>query len=107
MNILGLSAITIAKLIRDRELSALAVMMQTLEQAERVQRALNPFVTIAWDQAIEHAKRCDELLLKGPPSNSAHLFGVPFTAKDLLNTFDLRTTYGSRAFEAFQPKADV
>ncbi len=107
MNILGLSAITIAKLIRDRELSALAVMMQTLEQAERVQRALNPFVTIAWDQAIEHAKRCDELLLKGPPSNTAHLFGVPFTAKDLLNTFDLRTTYGSRAFEAFQPKADV
>ena len=107
MNILGLSAIAIAKLIRDRELSALDVMAQTLQQAERVQRALNPFVTIAWDQAIEHAKRCDERLLKGTPNDAAHLFGVPFTAKDLLNTFDLRTTYGSRAFETFQPKTDA
>ena len=107
MNILGLSAIAIAKLIRDRELSALDVMAQTLQQAERVKHALNPFVTIAWDQAIEHAKRCDERLLKGTQNDAAHLFGVPFTAKDLLNTFDLRTTYGSRAFETFQPKADA
>ena len=107
MDILGRSAIAIAGLIRNRELSALDVMAQTLRQAERVQRALNPFVTIAWDEAIEGAKRCDELLLKGTPKDADPLFGVPFTAKDLLNTFDLRTTYGSQAFEAFQPKADV
>ena len=97
MDILGRSAIAIAGLIRNRELSALDVMAQTLRQAERVQRALNPFVTIAWDQAIEQAKRCDQLLLKGTPADAAYLFGVPFTAKDLLNTCDLRTTYGSRA----------
>jgi aspartyl-tRNA(Asn)/glutamyl-tRNA(Gln) amidotransferase subunit A len=107
MDILGRSAIAIAGLIRNRELSALDVMAQTLRQAERVQRALNPFVTIAWDQAIEQAKRCDQLLLKGSPADEAYLFGVPFTAKDLLNTCDLRTTYGSRAFETFQPQADV
>lgn len=57
MDILGRSAIAIAGLIRNRELSALDVMAQTLRQAERVQRALNPFVTIAWDQAIEQDRK--------------------------------------------------
>jgi len=61
-------------------------------------------VTIAWDQAIEQAKRCDQLLLKGSPADAAYLFGVPFTAKDLLNTCDLRTTYGSRASRHFNRK---
>ena len=67
MEILGLSGTAIAKLIKNGEVSAVDVMEQALNHADKVQALLNPFVTIIHDAALGQAKQADELLKKTRP----------------------------------------
>lgn len=107
MEILGLSGTAIAKLIKNGEVSAVDVMEQALNHADKVQALLNPFVTIIHDAALGQAKQADELLKKTRPETLPAFFGVPFTVKDLLDTQGVQTTYGSRSLEHNIPDSDV
>lgn len=107
MEILGLSGTAIAKLIKNGEVSAVDVMEQALNHADKVQALLNPFVTIIHDAALGQAKQADELLKKKRPETLPAFFGVPFTVKDLLDTQGVQTTYGSRSLEHNIPDSDV
>src|SRR5690606_12512819 len=46
-----------------------------------------------------------QAVLKGMPLGPLH--GVPFTVKDLCNTADVRTTFGSFGYEDNVPEADI
>jgi len=107
VEILGLSGTAIAKLIKNGEVSAVDVMEQALNQADKVQAHLNPFVTITREAALAQAKQADELLKKTRPETLPAFFGVPFTVKDLLDTQGVQTTYGSRSLEHNIPDSDV
>ncbi|MFB0968502.1 MAG: amidase [Pseudomonadales bacterium] len=107
MEILGLSGTAIAKLIKNGEVSAVDVMEQALNQADKVQAHLNPFVTITREAALAQAKQADELLKRTRPETLPAFFGVPFTVKDLLDTQGVQTTYGSRSLEHNIPDSDV
>ena len=107
MEILGLSGTAIAKLIKNGEVSAVDVMEQALNHADKVQALLNPFVTIIHDAALGQAKQADELLKKTRPETLPAFFGVPFTVKDLLDTQGVQTTYGSRSLEHNIHDSDV
>ena len=107
MEILGLSGTTIAKLIKNGEVSAVDVMEQALNQADKVQALFNPFVTITHEAALTQAKQAAELLKKTRPETLPAFFGVPFTVKDLLDTQGVQTTYGSRSLEHNIPDSDV
>lgn len=98
------SAADLAALIRQKKLSAVEVTRATLERAQASQSILNAFITICADQAMDAAKAADSALMSGAPLGPLH--GVPFTAKDLVNTKDVRTTFGSFVFEHNVPKAD-
>ena len=89
-----LSGTALARLIKQRKVSIVEVMSQTLQRAETVQANCNPFVTLVPEQALAHAKLLDVQLEQTPPQSLPPLFGVPFTVKDLLDTKDVRTTYG-------------
>jgi len=102
-----LSGTALARLIKQRKVSIVEVMSQTLQRAETVQANCNPFVTLVPDEALAHAKLLDVQLEYAPPQSLPPLFGVPFTVKDLLDTKDVRTTYGSRALECNVPENDV
>ena len=91
MEILGLSGTAIAKLIKNGEVSAVDVMEQALNQADKVQAHLNPFVTITREAALAQAKQADELLKRTRPETLPAFFGVPFTVKDLLDTQGVQT----------------
>ena len=107
MEILGLSGTAIAKRIKNGEVSAVDVMEQALNQADKVQAHLNPFVTITREAALAQAKQADELLKRTRPETLPAFFGVPFTVKDLSDTQGVQTTYGSRSLEHNIPDSDV
>jgi aspartyl-tRNA(Asn)/glutamyl-tRNA(Gln) amidotransferase subunit A len=99
------SASDLARMIRSRQLSALEVTRAALAQAERVQGALNCFVTICAERALEDAAAADRTLVAGGEPGPLH--GVPFHVKDLVNTKDVRTTFGSCIYEHNVPGEDA
>jgi aspartyl-tRNA(Asn)/glutamyl-tRNA(Gln) amidotransferase subunit A len=99
------SAATLATAIRTKKISAVEVMHATLAAAERAQSALNCFITLCGERAMEDAKAADAAIAAGRETGPLH--GVPYHAKDLVNTKDVRTTFGSLMFEHNVPKDDA
>jgi aspartyl-tRNA(Asn)/glutamyl-tRNA(Gln) amidotransferase subunit A len=99
-----LSATELARLIRAKEISASEVARATLARAEQVQAATNCFITICADQALSDAAAADRRLASGVEVGPLH--GVPFHVKDLVDTKDVRNTFGSLMFEHNVPQKD-
>src|SRR5262245_51495432 len=87
----------LARMIRSRQVSAVEVMRATLARAEQVQRALNCFITVCADRALDDAAAADRALGEGREVGPLH--GVPFHVKDLVNTREVRTTFASYMHE--------
>ncbi|HEV2834179.1 MAG TPA: amidase [Pyrinomonadaceae bacterium] len=85
----------LAELIQKREVSAVEVVEAHLEQIERLNPALNAFVTLASD-AIERAREA-----------RGDLCGLPITIKDTIETAGLRTTSGSKLRADYVPEHDA
>ena len=100
-----LGAAEIAALIRDRKVSALEVMQATLARAEKVQAALNCFITICAGEALRDARAADDAIARGEPVGPLH--GVPLHVKDLVNTKGVRTTFASHIYADNIPGADA
>lgn len=98
------SAADLAAMIRTKQVSAVEVMRATLARAETAQAALNCFITICADQALEVAAASDKAISAGRELGPMH--GVPFHVKDLVNTRGVRTTFASYIYEHNVPKED-
>lgn len=98
------SLTTIAKMIRQREVSPVEVAEAHLERIARVNPALNAIVTVAPD-VIERARTAEAALLRGDDVGSLH--GVPVTVKDTIDTAGLRTTSGSKVRDDYVPSTDA
>jgi aspartyl-tRNA(Asn)/glutamyl-tRNA(Gln) amidotransferase subunit A len=98
-------AAELAALIRAKQVSPLEVMRTVLARVERLQPRLNCFITVCADRALAEAKAAEDAVMAGRPLRPLH--GVPFSAKDLVNTEGVRTTFGSFAFEQNVPKQDA
>lgn len=99
------SALELARLIRSRKISPVEIVKAVLDRIEALQPTVNAYVTIRREEALADALKAearalnDELL--GP------LDGIPFSAKDLIWTKDLRTTFGSHIYADFIPPSDA
>jgi len=82
----------------ERRVTVQEIVTAALARAERLNPALNALVALRGDRASAEAAAADRL----EPDKRGPLHGVPFTVKDVTETLDLPTTYGSRAFEGFQ-----
>lgn len=98
------SAAELARLIREKQLSAIEVMHATLDRARKAQAALNCFITICEEDALRDARAADERQAQGEPLGPLH--GVPLHVKDLINTKGVRTTFGSLMHEHNVPDED-
>jgi aspartyl-tRNA(Asn)/glutamyl-tRNA(Gln) amidotransferase subunit A len=97
-------ALELTKRIAAKELSPVEVMADTLDRAETAQSSINPFITIDGEAAKKSARLAEQAVMSGTELGGLH--GVPFSAKDLLNSAGMRTTFGSFAFEHNIPKND-
>jgi aspartyl-tRNA(Asn)/glutamyl-tRNA(Gln) amidotransferase subunit A len=97
-------ATTLAALIRSREISPVEVVQAHLERIEAVNPKLNAIVTIA-DGALEAAKVSEAAVLQGRELGPLH--GVPFSAKDSIDTAGIPTQRGSLVFKDRIPVTDA
>jgi aspartyl-tRNA(Asn)/glutamyl-tRNA(Gln) amidotransferase subunit A len=91
--------------IASKAVSPVELTAAVLARAEQLQPVLNCFITLAPDQAMAQARRAEQAVMQGGTLGLLH--GVPFAAKDLVNTAGMRTTFGSLHYDENVPKEDA
>ncbi len=98
------AAAELSALIRNRSVSPVEVMRDTLDRIERSQPSLNAFITVGSDIAMEAARAAEAAVMGGAELGPLH--GVPMAVKDLVPTAGIRTTWGSLIFKDHVPDHD-
>jgi Asp-tRNA(Asn)/Glu-tRNA(Gln) amidotransferase A subunit family amidase len=96
-----LDALRAARLIERRELSAEALLRSCLEHIAAREPAVQAFACLDADAALAQARALDAGPWRGP------LHGLPLGVKDLLDSADLPTRYGSPVYAGYRPGADA
>lgn len=98
------SALDLAKDIREKNLSPVEVVQNSLLRIDDVNPVLNGFCFVYAQEAIDKARDAERDLLAGKLVGPLH--GVPFAIKDFTPTAGKRTTLGSKVFEHWVPDSD-
>jgi len=95
-------------LLRAGEFSAVSLTEACLRQIERLNPAINAFISLTPELAVQAALQADALLSLRPSNlNDLALLGIPIALKDLFETSGVRTTAGSRFFTDNIPSEDA
>jgi Asp-tRNA(Asn)/Glu-tRNA(Gln) amidotransferase A subunit family amidase len=86
----------LSRWIGGRKLSSLRLTQIYLERLERFDPKLRCVITLTRDLALKQAKKADEEIAAGKYRGPLH--GIPWGAKDLLDTAGIRTTYGAEPY---------
>src|SRR5260370_36748725 len=100
-----LSAGELRRQIGAKEISPLEITRAVLARVERLQPLLNCFIEICADRALVEAKDAERRIMAGDPLRG--LEGIPFTVKDIVNTKDVRTTFGAIPYRDNVPDHDA
>ncbi len=100
-----LPASTLRAYIAAKKVSPLELTRAVLARAEKLQPVLNCFITLIADHALLAASQAEDAVMQGKPLGLLH--GIPYAAKDLVNTSGVRTTFGSLLHETNLPKDDA
>jgi aspartyl-tRNA(Asn)/glutamyl-tRNA(Gln) amidotransferase subunit A len=98
---------TLARLsedLRARRVSATELTKHFLARIERFDGALNAFVTVTAERALEQAAAADRRLAAG---NAPLLAGVPIAHKDIFCTAGVKTSCGSKMLDNFVAPYDA
>lgn len=85
-------------------LTAIALTEQALASAQACNRCVNAFSVIDRDRALRAAAQSDLRYARG---SQRPLEGLPIGVKDLIDTKDVETRYGSPAYHGHVPTADA
>src|SRR5580698_2369865 len=96
-----LTATQIAQQIDAGRLTAEAVIQAHLERIDKRDADVLAWTHLARDAALQHAKVLD----RGPRQGLLH--GVPMGVKDIIDSWDQPTSYGSPIYKTHQPLADA
>src|SRR5579885_2458435 len=96
-----LSARDAARRIAAGTLTAEALMRACLERIQSREATVGAWAHIDPDHALAEARARDQSAQRGP------LHGVPIGVKDIMDTADLPTGYGSRAYHGHRPGSDA
>ena len=91
--------------IETRQLSSERLTQIYLGRLERFDPKLRCVITPTRELALEQAKRADAEIAAGKYRGPLH--GIPWGAKDLLDTAGIATTYGAEPFRGRIPTADA
>lgn len=92
---------TLAKAIREKKISPVEIVGQTLEAIEKQNETLNAYITICAEQARREAAQAEAEIMRGDWKGIWH--GIPVAIKDMIFTEGVRTTMGSQIYEHFVP----
>jgi Asp-tRNA(Asn)/Glu-tRNA(Gln) amidotransferase A subunit family amidase len=95
----------LSRWIESRALTSERLTRIYLERLERFQPKLNCVITLTKDLALSQARRADAEIAAGKYRGPLH--GIPWGAKDLVDTAGIRTTYGAAPFRDRVPTRDA
>lgn len=101
----ALPARELGALLRGGGTSAVEMVEAVLARIEALEPGINAYITVAADQALADARRCDAELAAGRDRGPLH--GIALAVKDLCDTAGLRTTAGSRILADRVPEEDA
>ena len=87
--------------IREGKLTSEALVRSCLERIESREAQVKAWVYLDQDHALAQARRCDRAANRGP------IHGIPFAAKDIMDTADMPTEYGSPIYSGNRPMSDA
>src|SRR5215470_4643002 len=95
----------LSRWIQSRALSSERLTGIYLERLERFQPKINATITLTRERALAQARRADADIAAGKYRGPLH--GIPWGAKDLVDTAGIPTTWGAEPFKDRVPKADA
>ncbi|MDN7604201.1 amidase [Burkholderia gladioli] len=104
IELISQDATRLAELIRNKEVSPVEVVKAHLDRIEAVDPKLNAIVTLA-DGALDAARAAEQAVMNGEALGPLH--GVPFTAKDSIDTAGVMTQRASPIFKGRVPDTDA
>jgi Asp-tRNA(Asn)/Glu-tRNA(Gln) amidotransferase A subunit family amidase len=99
-----MTATELGRLIRQRQLSPVELVDTILARLDRLNPILHAFLTVTDDHARDLARASEARAMSGELLGP--LDGIPYSLKDLEATAGIRTTLGSKFFEAQVPTQD-
>jgi Asp-tRNA(Asn)/Glu-tRNA(Gln) amidotransferase A subunit family amidase len=96
-----LSASQAARQLNQRDISAEQLVRACLDRIEAREPAVQAWAHVAADAVLAHARELD----RGPVRGLLH--GLPIGVKDVFDTADMPTGYGSPIYAGHQPAADA
>jgi aspartyl-tRNA(Asn)/glutamyl-tRNA(Gln) amidotransferase subunit A len=92
-------------LVRRKVISPVELTRACLERIERLNPALNAFITVTAEQAMAQARDAEGEVRRGRWRGPLH--GIPVGLKDNIDTAGVRTTFASAVFQDRVPSADA
>jgi amidase len=99
------SATEIAKMIRNKEITAVEAVKHYYARIDEVNPKINAVVAFCRERALAEAQEADAMLAAGKSKGPLH--GVPFTAKDSFDTAGVVSTGGTLGRKSFVPGKDA
>jgi Asp-tRNA(Asn)/Glu-tRNA(Gln) amidotransferase A subunit family amidase len=96
-----LSATAAARKLAAREITAVSLLRDCLERIAEREPTVHAWTFVDTDRAMQRARALDSQA----PAGLLH--GLPIAVKDLFDTFDMPTCYGSPIYANHRPKADA
>ena len=100
-NLNRLTATEAARKLATREISARALLADCIERIRERDPAVHAWTFIDVDGATKRARQLDAQAVSGM------LHGLPIAVKDLFDTFDMPTSYGSPIYARHRPVSDA
>jgi aspartyl-tRNA(Asn)/glutamyl-tRNA(Gln) amidotransferase subunit A len=97
--------VALAPRLRRREISPVEVTRACLDRIEKLNPALNAFITVTAESALAEAWAAEIEISRGEWRGPLH--GIPIALKDLIDTAGTRTTAASALFEHRVPAEDA
>src|SRR5438477_10452227 len=98
----GLSLCEASELGRKKSVSPLELTRVCLERIAQLNPALNAFLTLTADSALEEARRAEDEIQRGTWKGPVH--GIPVALKDLVDTAGVPTPAASAVFRDHVPR---
>src|SRR2546427_3721026 len=95
----------LSELIRTRKVSPIEITQTILERIEKLNPALNAYITVTPDLAMRSAREAESEIQQRKWRGPLH--GVPVALKDLFDTAGVRTTAASALFKDRVPEQDA
>jgi aspartyl-tRNA(Asn)/glutamyl-tRNA(Gln) amidotransferase subunit A len=102
---LEFSILELSKLLRTRKISPIDLTKNCLARIEKLDSALNAFITVTADSALAQAHQAESEIQRGEWRGPLH--GIPLALKDLIDTAGILTTAASAQFKERVPSQDA